>query len=160
MAAHHAPVGSPPPAPLPAHIAFLRGLLGAGPTFPAALGISAALGGLAGESDILTAIGRPLLAGAPDPLGPPPDANIDTVRDATALNDFRVTPLRRNGEVTTASDDLMVRSTPTTSTNPNIFSRLPKGTSVFVVGTYGNWYAIEQPGRTGFVAKRYITLLP
>jgi hypothetical protein len=29
-----------------------------------------------------------------------------------------------------------------------------------VIGEYGDWYAIEQPNATGFVAKRYVTLLP
>ena len=75
-------------------------------------------------------------------------------------NEFAVTPLRSNGVVATARDDLMVRSRPTTSTNANIFARLPTGTPVLVIGEFGNWYVIEQPGRTGFVAKRYITLVP
>ena len=162
IAAHHAPVATPPPTPLPAQIAFLTGLLGAGPTFPAALGISAALGGLASEGRILADIGRPLSAppaGGPA-TGPAPAANLDPQRDAAALNDFRVTPLRRNGQVATLRDDLMVRSTPTTATSANIFARLAPGTAVNVIGEFRAWYAIEQPGRSGFVAKRYVTLLP
>ena len=75
-------------------------------------------------------------------------------------NEFAVTPLRRNGVVATVRDDLMVRSRPTTATNANIFARLPGGTPVQVVGEFQTWYVIEQPGSTGFVAKRYITLLP
>ena len=55
---------------------------------------------------------------------------------------------------------VMVRSRPTTATNANIFARLPGGTPVQVVGEFQTWYVIEQPGSTGFVAKRYITLLP
>jgi Domain of unknown function (DUF4157) len=159
MAAHHAPVGSPPPSPLPVHAAFLRSLLGPGPTFPAPVGVSAALGGMAGESDILADIGRPI-AGPPVLGGPPSDANIDTVRDPTALNDFHITPLRSNAVVSTVSGDLMVRSTPTTLTNSNIFNRLPTLASVKVVGEWTTWYAIEQPARTGFVAKQYIALVP
>ena len=159
LAARHAPVSSPPPSPLPAHIAYLRGLLGAGPTFPAAAGIEAALGPLGSEEDILAAIGRPL-AGAPDPTRPP-NANINVGRaDVPDQNEFAVTPLRRNGVVATVRDDLMVRSRPTTATNANIFARLPGGTPVQVVGEFQTWYVIEQPGSTGFVAKRYITLLP
>jgi hypothetical protein len=156
LAAQHAPIGRPAPSPLPAYVAFLRGLLGAGPTFPAALNIDTVLGGLAGESDILAAIGRPL-AGVRDPAGPPPEANIDTVRDATTRNDFRVSPLRATGVVSTHRDDLMVRSTPSTTHDSNIFNRLPPGAAVVIIGEYGSWYVIEQPGRTGFVAKRYIT---
>ncbi|ACV36912.1 SH3 type 3 domain protein [Candidatus Accumulibacter phosphatis] len=159
LAARHAPVSSPPPSPLPAHIAYLRGLLGAGPTFPAAAGIDAALGPLGSEEDILAAIGRPL-AGAPDPTRPP-NANINLGRaDVPDQNEFAVTPLRRNGVVATVRDDLMVRSRPTTATNANIFARLPGGTRVQVIGEFQTWYVIEQPGSTGFVAKRYITLLP
>lgn len=159
LAARHAPVTSPPPSPLPAHIAYLRGLLGAGPTFPAAAGIDAALGPLGSEEDILAAIGRPL-AGAPDPTRPP-NANINVGRaDVPDQNEFAVTPLRRNGVVATVRDDLMVRSRPTTATNANIFARLPGGTPVQVIGEFQTWYVIEQPGSTGFVAKRYITLLP
>lgn len=159
LAANHAPIGTPPPAPLPAHAAFLRALLGAGPTFPAGLNIGTTLGGLVpgGETGILAAIGRPL--GAVAAPGSPPDANLNLGRaDVPDLNDFVVTPLRRNGQVTTVSDDLNVRSRPTTGVAA--FAHLPKGTTVFVIGEYGEWYAIEQPGRTGFVAKRYITLLP
>ena len=62
--------------------------------------------------------------------------------------------------VATARDDLLVRSTPTTGTGANVFNRLATGSSVFVIGESGNWYAIEQPAATGFVAKRYITLVP
>jgi hypothetical protein len=54
----------------------------------------------------------------------------------------------------------MVRATPTTASTANIFARLPTGTAVKVIGEFRDWYAIEQPGRSGFVAKRYITLLP
>ncbi|SBT07483.1 SH3 type 3 domain protein [Candidatus Accumulibacter aalborgensis] len=161
LAARHAPVLSPPPSPLPAHIAFLRGLLGAGPTFPAAAGVLAALGPLAGgsEEEILAAIGRPV-AGAPDPTRPA-NANINLGRaDVPDENDFAVTPLRRNGVVATARDDLMVRSRPTTATNANIFAHLPSATPVLVIGEFGTWYVIEQPRSTGFVAKRYITLVP
>ena len=75
-------------------------------------------------------------------------------------NEFAVTPLRSNGQVSTLRDDLMVRSRPTTATGANIFNRLPRLTNVYVIGEFRQWYAIEQPGRTGFVAKRYITLLP
>ena len=159
MAAHHAPVGVRPPLPLPAATGFLRSLLGAGPTFPAALGISAALGGLASEDDILADIGRPI-SGPPDPRGPAPAANIDPIRDAAALNDFRVSPLRRRGVVSTARGDLNVRSTPTTGTDRNIFNRLAPAAPVIVIGEWAVWYAIEQASRSGFVAKRYISLLP
>uniref|UniRef100_UPI003F4917E5 eCIS core domain-containing protein n=1 Tax=Cupriavidus yeoncheonensis TaxID=1462994 RepID=UPI003F4917E5 len=159
LAAHHAPVGVPPPSPLPTHAGFLRGLLGGNPTFPAGLGIDTALGGYATEPDILADIGRPLAAApAGDPLAPPPDANLNLTRtDAPDLNDFRVTPLRRNGQVATARDDLMVRGRPTTGVAA--FDRLPTGTVVAVIGEYGDWYAIERTGRTGFVSKRFITLL-
>ena len=162
LAAHYSPVGTPPPSPLPAQADFLRSLLGAGPSFPAALDVPAALGGLTVVETMLSDIGRPL---APQPRarrapGPPPTANLDPERDASALNDFAVTPLRRNGQVATVRDNLMVRSTPTTSTWRNIFARLPGGTSVRVIGETGAWYAIEQPGRSGFVAKRYIKLVP
>lgn len=115
------------------------------------------------EGSILEAIGKPLSAPATGPKvkGPPPAANIDTKRGGPGVNEFRVTPMHREGEVTTAKDDLMVRSTPTTSTDANTIGRLTKGTKVFVVGEYDkDWYAIEQPGGTGFTAKKYITLLP
>ncbi|WP_300450081.1 DUF4157 domain-containing protein [Accumulibacter sp.] len=157
LAARHAPLASPPPSPLPAHVVYLRGLLGAGPTFPAAAGIDAALGPLGSEDEILAAIGRPL-AGSRDPTRPP-NANINLGRaDVPDQNDFAVTPLRRNGVVATVRDDLMVRSRPTTASSAS--GRLPTGTSVRVIGEFGTWYAIEQPASTGFVAKRYITLLP
>jgi hypothetical protein len=164
LATHHAPLAVPPPAVFPAHIQFLRALLGTGPNFPAALGIDTALGGLTSEDDLLTAIGRPLTGPAATPGGgraPPPDANIDTQRDARSINDFRVTPLRAEGEVTTTTDDLQVRSTPTTGSSANIFVHLPKGTHVYIVGQYNaDWYVIEQPGRTGFVAARFVRVLP
>jgi hypothetical protein len=163
LATHHAPLAPPLPAVLPAYIDFLRTLLGAGPTFPAGLNIVTVLGGLCNEEDILAAIGRPLSgpAAAVGGKAPPPGANIDTARDAANKNDFFVTPLRRTGQVNTVKDDLLVRSTPTTASGANVFARLPTGTTVLVVGQYSaDWYAIEQPGRTGFVAARYITLLP
>lgn len=159
LAAVHAPVATPPPSPLPAHIAFLHALLGAGPTFPAAAGVDAPLRSFVSEEDILAKIGRPV-AGAPDPTRAP-NANINLGRaDVPDENEFAVTPLRRNGVVATARDDLMVRSRPTTATNANIFAHLPTATPVLVIGEFGTWYVIEQPGSTGFVAKRYITLVP
>jgi len=162
LAANFSPLGNAA-LPGPKHIEFLLDLLGAGPAFPAALNISTALGGLTSEGSILEAIGKPLSAPATGPKvkGPPPAANIDTKRGGPGVNEFRVTPMHREGEVTTAKDDLMVRSTPTTSTDANTIGRLTKGTKVFVVGEYDkDWYAIEQPGGTGFTAKKYITLLP
>ena len=68
--------------------------------------------------------------------------------------------VRRNGLVATVKTDLMVRSTPTTSTNANIFAQLANGTAVTVIGEFTKWYVIEQPGRSGFVAKAFINLLP
>ncbi|WP_300336145.1 DUF4157 domain-containing protein [Accumulibacter sp.] len=158
LAAVHAPVATPPPSPLPAHIAFLHALLGAGPTFPAAAGVDAPLRSFASEEDILAKIGRPV-AGAPDPTRAP-NANINLGRaDVPDRNDFAVTPLRRNGVVATLRDDLMVRSTPTTATRANIFNHLPTGSSVLVIGEFRDWYVIEQAAATGFVAKRFITLV-
>ncbi len=161
LAANHAPLPSPAPAITPRHIDFLQQLLGAGPLFPAALAIDAALGGLAGESEILTAIGRPLTGSSRGGgVTPPPRANIDLDRDPTSLNDFFVNPLQARGEVDTHSSDLMVRSRPSTASVSTIFARLPKGTQVQIIGEFRNWYAIEQPGRTGFVYKNYIRVLP
>lgn len=164
MAARHAPLSMPPPAAVPAHVAFLRGLLGNGPRFPSTLDIDTALGGLSSEGAILAAIGRPLTGPRASAAGesrpPPPAANIDTTRDAAMLNDFRVEPLRAEGEVATVRHDLMVRSTPTERSVSNIFARLPFGARVRVIGRFQGWYAIEQPGRSGFVAARYIRLLP
>lgn len=161
LAAHHAPVVIPPPSPLPAHADFLNQLLGAGPNFPPGLGITAALGGLrGGENGILTAIGKPVVGGgAPPGVGPAPAANVNLGRaDAPDRNDFRVTPLRRNGLVATVRDNLNVRRRPTTGSSS--LGSLAPGSAVFVIGEYGDWYAIEQPNATGFVAKRYVTLLP
>ncbi len=105
LAAQHAPL--PSPAPLPAYVSHLRALLGAGPTFPPAAGIAAALGPFASEEEILTAIGRPL-AGAPAGGASPPNANINLGRsDVPDLNDFAVTPLRRNGVVTTVGNHVL-----------------------------------------------------
>ncbi len=158
--AQHAPLPSPPPAPLPAYVSHLRALLGAGPTFPPAAGIAAALGPFASEEEILTAIGRPL-AGAPAGGASPPNANINLGRsDVPDLNDFAVTPLRRNGVVTTVGADLRVHSRPTTATAANVFAYLPPATPVQIIGEFGDWYAIEQPGRTGFVVKRLVNLVP
>ena len=75
-------------------------------------------------------------------------------------NDFAVTPLRRNGVVATVRDDLRVRSRPTTATTANVFAHLPPATAVQIIGEFGDWYAIEQPGRTGFVVKRWVSLVP
>lgn len=159
MAAHHAPFGASRRSPLPTHVRFLRSLLGAGPTFPSALDIDGVLGGLGSESDMLAAIGRPV-AGVADSREAPPAANVDTVRDATARNDFRVQPLSARGVVATTRGDLMVRSTPTAGVNSNIFNRLPPNTAVTIIGKTGLWYVIEQPGRSGFVARRYIRIVP
>ena len=75
-------------------------------------------------------------------------------------NEFAVTPLRRQGVVTTVRDDLRVRSRPTTATAANVFAHLPPATAVQIIGEFGDWYAIEQPGRTGFVVKRLVNLVP
>jgi len=161
MAAIHQPLGSPAPAVLPRHIEFLRQLLGAGTEFPAALGIDAALGTLGDEGDVLAAIGRPR-SGTRAPTGgglaPPPSANVDLDRDPTNMNEFHVTPMEAMGEVTASK--LRVRSRPTTSTSRNIFDHVSRGDHVRIIGEYGRWYAIERPGRTGFVHSHYITLLP
>jgi hypothetical protein len=162
LATNHDPLIKPYPSPLPAHITFLRSLLGRGPTFPSALGIDGVLGGLYPEKDVLLDIGRPLTGGGTSATGSPtpPSANIDTVRDRANLNDFRVAPLRQTGVVATTKDKLMVRSSPTTATKANIFAALAAGTSVTIIGETGDWYAIEQPGRSGFVAKSHITVAP
>lgn len=162
LATNHEPLMKPYPSPLPAHITFLRSLLGRGPTFPSTLDIDTVLGGLSLEKDVLFDIGRPVTGGGTTATGSPtpPSANIDTVHDRANLNDFRVAPLRKTGTVATTRDKLMVRSSPTTATKANIFATLATGTSVTIIGESGDWYAIEQPGRSGFVAKSYITVAP
>jgi len=157
------PLTPPIPPTLPVHIDFLRQVKGANAQFPAGLSISTELGRLASESDILDKIGQPL-SGTSVAVGggsaPPPRANIDPDRDATALNDFHVTPLRARGRVDTAGGRLRVRSRPTTRAAGVIFDHLSPGTIVRIIGEYNNWYAIERPGRSGFVYKNYLTVLP
>lgn len=160
MAANDSPLPSPAPAVLPTHIDFLLQLLGTEAEFPAALGIDAALGGLATEGEILAAIGRPrsgpavVVGGAP----PPPRANIDLDRDPSNTNEFHVTPRRANVEVTASR--LRVRSRPTTSTSSNIFDHVVRGDRVKIVGEYRRWFVIEHGSRTGFVWQGYINILP
>lgn len=160
MATNDTPLPNPAPAVLPAHIDFLRQLLGAAAEFPAALGIDAALGGLATEGEILAAIGRPRSGPSipVDGAAPPPRANIDLDRDATNMNEFHVTPRRANGEVTASR--LRVRSRPTTSTSSIIFDHVVRGDRVIIIGEYRRWFAIEHGSRTGFVWSGYINILP
>ncbi|MGJ9458140.1 S-layer homology domain-containing protein [Oceanobacillus sp. CF4.6] len=58
----------------------------------------------------------------------------------------------------TTADYLNLRSYPSTATNENIITALPKGTAFKVVGQNGSWYKISQNGVEGWVAGWLIQL--
>jgi hypothetical protein len=150
-------LGARPTSVDPTCRAFLRAVVGTGSGFPAALGIDTLLGGMGTTADVETAIG---IRGAPPP--PPggsggttpaaPPANVDLDRDGT--NDFRVDPITRRGAVT--AHRLNVRERP--DLTAAILDALPAGTPINLIGTSGDWYAIEHSPGTAFVHKDWVDL--
>jgi hypothetical protein len=152
------PLPLPAPVILPPETQFLRGLLGAGPNFPAALNIPALTTGLTSENGIITAIGRGQAAPPPGRATPQadlPHANVDLDRDGT--NDFYLEPLTRSGTVANCYA-LFIRSRPWMG--DNIRDAISVGTAVRVIGRSHGWYGIEWQGRIRFVYSTYIQLAP
>jgi hypothetical protein len=147
-------LGAKGAAPDPTCKAFLRAVVGGNPGFPAALGIDALLGGFSTQGDVETSIG--LRDAVPDPADP--DAgkakpnNVDL--DGDGVNDFRVEPITRRGAVIASA--LHVRERPDITSKS--LDLLPNGTRVQLIGTSGDWYAIEHAPGTAFVHKDWVRL--
>jgi hypothetical protein len=142
-------------APDPTCKAFLRAVVGTGSGFAPALNIDALLGGMSTQADIEVAIGVRGAAAAPVAGGPSaPPNNVDL--DGDGVNDFRVEPITRRGAVIASS--LNVRKRPDITSDA--LDLLPRGARVNLIGTSGDWYAIEHRPGTAFVHKDYIDLKP
>ena len=141
-------------APEPTSRAFLVAAWGAGPSFPAAMGVEALLDGLSTAQSVERAIGvRAPLGGGGGGGGPAgPVLNVDLDRDG--VNDFHVDPITRRGLV--AASRLNVREKP--GMGETILGGLPQGQQVDAIGTSGDWYAIEFRGGAAFVHQDWVTL--
>ena len=64
----------------------------------------------------------------------------------------------QTGIVTLSSGSLNLRALPTTEAQ--ILTQIPNGASVRILGTFDTWYSAEYDGLYGFVASRYLTILP
>jgi hypothetical protein len=134
---------------------FLRAVVGTNPGFPPALDIDAKLGGMSTTADVEIAIGvRGPAATPPSGGGGPaaPPLNVDLDRDG--VNDFRVEPMTRRGAVTATT--LNVRERP--DMTAKILDGLHKGAPIDLVGTSGDWFAIEHRPGTAFVHKDWVDL--
>jgi hypothetical protein len=135
--------------------AFLVAAWGAGPSFPAAMGVDALLDGLSTAQSVERAIGvrAPLGGGGGGGGGAAgPVLNVDLDRDG--VNDFHVDPITRRGLV--AASRLNVREKP--GMGETIVGGLPQGQQVNAIGTSGDWYAIEFHGGAAFVHQDWVTL--
>jgi hypothetical protein len=88
--------------------------------------------------------------GGGGPAAPP--LNVDLDRDG--VNDFRVEPITRRGAVTATR--LNVRERP--DLTATVLDGLPRGAPINLVGTSGDWFAIEHRPGTGFVHKDWVDL--
>ena len=133
---------------------FLRAVVGTNPGFPPALRIDALLGGYSTQADVEVAIGVRGPAATPPASGGPaaPPNNVDL--DGDGINDFRVEPITRRGAVIASS--LHVRRRPDITADS--LALLPRGTRVNLIGTSGDWYAIEHRPGTAFVHKDWVDL--
>ncbi len=134
---------------------FLRGVVGTNPGFPPALGIDGLLGGMSTTADVEIAIGVRGPAATPPTSGTGPAAppmNVDLDRDG--VNDFRVEPMTRRGAVTATR--LNVRERPDLAAA--VLDALPHGAPINLIGTSGDWYAIEHRPGTAFVHKDWVDL--
>jgi hypothetical protein len=142
-------------APDPTCKAFLRAVVGTGSGFAPALKIDSLLGGMSTQADVEVAIGVRGPAAAPVVGGPAaPPNNVDL--DGDGINDFRVEPITRRGAVMASA--LNVRKRPDMAAD--VLDLLPRGARVTLIGTSGDWYAIEHRPGTAFVHKDYIDLTP
>ena len=120
-------------------ISYLQGVLGAERWFPARLGVTARLDGLATENEILIAIDRA------KPSAKTPDPNVDTDRDGK--NDAYVEPMTTTAKVDAPSADVYDKA----DTASNKLGSLAKGADVRIIGKASvAWLAIEYNGGTAF----------
>lgn len=151
-------LGIPGATPNPTCHAFLRAVAGTASSFPPALGIDGLLGGMSTQADIEVAIGIRGPAATPPTGGgstAAPPNNVDL--DGDGVNDFRVEPMTRRGAV--AASRLNVRRRPDIASDS--LALLPSGSRVNLIGTSGDWYAVEhRPPGTAFVHKDFIDLRP
>jgi hypothetical protein len=120
-------------------INYLQGVLGAERWFPARLGVTARLDGLATENEILIAIDRA------KPSAKTPDPNVDTDRDGN--NDAYVEPMTKTAKVDVPSADIYEK--PDKASNK--LGSLAKGADVRIVGkASATWLAIEYNGGSAF----------
>ena len=138
-------------APEPTSKAFLIAAWGAGPTFPAAMGVEALLDGLSTAQSVERAIGVRAPLGGGGGAGAPV-LNVDLDRDG--VNDFHVDPITRRGLVTATR--LNVRERP--GMGETVVGGLDQGRQVEAIGTSGDWYAIEFNGGAAFVHHDWVTL--
>ncbi len=120
-------------------ISYLQGVLGAERWFPARLGVTARLDGLATENEILIAIDRA------KPSAKTPDPNVDTDRDGK--NDAYVEPMTKTARVDVPAADIYEKADKTSKK----LASLAKGADVRIVGKASvTWLAIEYNGGTAF----------
>ena len=72
------------------------------------------------------------------------------------VNDFRVEPMTRRGAV--MASELNARKRP--DLTADVLDLLPRGIQVFLIGTSGDWYAIDHRPGTAFVHKDWVDLKP
>jgi len=139
-----------------AAVAHLEALLGANTRFPPASGVAAAIAGFTNEDDVLRAIGHDPDVAPPPPVAgvaPDPDANVDLDGDGT--NDFYVQPMTRVAAVL-ARSGLNARERPDLH-SPRV-DVLGRGERVDVIGSSGDWYAVDLANRVRFMHKHWLIL--
>jgi hypothetical protein len=132
---------------------FLRAVVGASPGFAPALGVDGLLGGMSTQADVEIAIGvRGPAATPPSGGSATPPNNVDL--DGDGVNDFRIEPMTRRGAVTASR--LHVRRRPDIGSDS--LDMLARGTRVNLIGTSGDWYAVEHRPGTAFVHHDWVEL--
>lgn len=139
---------------------YLEQILNGAREFPASLNLGTSTGGVPSEQAILENIGisdEQHTSGPQRPNSPaaPPD-NVDLNGDGE--NDYYIVPMTRRSHVHTIRSPLNVRRRP--GTNQHIIGSINRGENVDIIGSKGNWYAVEYNNRIGFVSQRYIELTP
>jgi hypothetical protein len=120
-------------------------------TMPGSDTVEGLTGGSASERDILQTLG---LLGAPAPSsGGGPAPNMDLDGDGVA--ETYVQSITRRGMV--AADWLNVRERP--DIGARCIEVIRAGTTLDVFGMSGQWFAVERPGRIGFVHRRFLRQL-
>lgn len=138
--------------------AHLQAVLGPASAFPPASGVSAAVAGYWNEPALLVAIGRgpaaaaAAAAAAPTGGAPAPRPNVDLDGDGT--NDFHIVSETRRAVVT--AHRLNLRERPDTASA--VAATVGAGERLDVVGSSGEWKAVEFAGRLRFAHSSWLRL--